>query len=326
MAYHRNLLNNTALTTTLALGLGISGACAADMVAEPMAAPAPMIATGSLPAVSQLNGKIDISGGGVQPGYDPNNFFVRTQGLSSFDSAFKVRGAVSVPLAHAYGLQLDGVIGQIASKTYGHGAGHLFWRDPAIGLVGGYASWTGWDNVNSYRSGVEGEYYAGRFTASGVLGYEWGDVDNGVFSIEDLSFYANDDFKLSVGHRFSKEIGHSLALGAEYQFLKTRNVGYAAFVDGRVGEKDYQSIFAGIRLYFGQDKSLIRRHREDDPDFHDEPGSVVSCMHAPNSPSMVDSIGEAPLEKSPSLFDSIISPLSVPDVPCNSDYTYLPPD
>ncbi len=258
----------------------------------------------------------------MQPGYDPANFFVRAQGLNSFDSAFKVRGAVSVPLAHSFGLQLDGVIGQIASKTYGHGAGHLFWRDPAIGLLGGYTSWTVWDSIDSYRSGVEGEYYAGRFTASGVLGYEWGDVDNGVFSIEDLSFYANDDFKLSVGHRFSKEIGHSLALGAEYQFLKTRNVGYAAFVDGRIGENDYQSIFAGIRLYFGQDKSLIRRHREDDPDFHDEPGSVVSCLHAPSSPPLVDSIGEAPLEKSSA---TLLDSLSVPDVPCNSDFTYLAP-
>ena len=37
-------------------------------------------------------------------------------------------------------------------------------------------------------------------------------------------------------------------------------------VDGELGEDGYTSIQAGLSLYFGgEDKSLIRRHREDDP-------------------------------------------------------------
>jgi hypothetical protein len=37
-------------------------------------------------------------------------------------------------------------------------------------------------------------------------------------------------------------------------------------VDGRIGEDGFSSVMAGISLYFGgEDKSLIRRHREDDP-------------------------------------------------------------
>ena len=36
------------------------------------------------------------------------------------------------------------------------------------------------------------------------------------------------------------------------------------FVEGRAG--DYTGVWGGLRFYFGQsDKSLIRRHREDDP-------------------------------------------------------------
>ena len=40
----------------------------------------------------------------------------------------------------------------------------------------------------------------------------------------------------------------------------------ALFAEGRIGEDDYHGVWGGIRFYFGQkDKSLIRRHREDDP-------------------------------------------------------------
>jgi len=38
-------------------------------------------------------------------------------------------------------------------------------------------------------------------------------------------------------------------------------------VDGRVGEHGFTTLTAGFNIYFGGDtsKSLIRRHREDDP-------------------------------------------------------------
>jgi hypothetical protein len=40
----------------------------------------------------------------------------------------------------------------------------------------------------------------------------------------------------------------------------------AFFVEGNIGEGDFKSIWAGFRMYFGtRDKSLIQRHREDDP-------------------------------------------------------------
>ncbi len=37
-------------------------------------------------------------------------------------------------------------------------------------------------------------------------------------------------------------------------------------LEGRLGEDGFSSVTAGFNLYFGgEDKSLIRRHREDDP-------------------------------------------------------------
>ena len=38
------------------------------------------------------------------------------------------------------------------------------------------------------------------------------------------------------------------------------------FVEGRAGEGSFHGVWGGVRFYFGQkDKTLIRRHREDDP-------------------------------------------------------------
>jgi len=41
--------------------------------------------------------------------------------------------------------------------------------------------------------------------------------------------------------------------------------GLSLFVDGSVGNNDRYSVMSGLRLHIGENKSLIRRHREDDP-------------------------------------------------------------
>ncbi len=55
----------------------------------------------------------------------------------------------------------------------------------------------------------------------------------------------------------------------------------AVFAEGRAGESDFFGAWGGVRIYFGQkDKTLIRRHREDDPpDWNPNVGSVAN----PNS-------------------------------------------
>ena len=127
-----------------------------------------MAVPGSLPAVSGLNGKVSVFGGSQDGG-----------GKSG--GMFGVAGSLWVPMGFAYGLQVDGMAGS------GHGAafygigGHLFWRDPAKGLVGLYSSYLHWDFTNGATTGfdigkfgVEGAAYLGRFSLEGLAAYQFG--------------------------------------------------------------------------------------------------------------------------------------------------------
>lgn len=316
MPINRSFLCNTALTTPIFIAFGVSNALAAD-VAQGGAA---YTLDDSLPAVSGLNGKLSIEGGGTQPGFD--------LGFLPFDDDFeggvKAKGSVSVPLGHRFGMQGDATIGSVQGEVYGHGAGHLFWRNPALGLLGGYGSWTIWDDVDAYRLGVEGEVYLDRFTLSGIVGGEWGDVDEGVFTIGDVNYYATDNFKLGVGHRYTEEAGHAVAFGAEFQAYSTASTGVSLFADARFGEDDYQSIFAGLRLYFGEDKSLIRRHREDDPPVRDEDQSVISCTNGVNAVDAIIADGIAAPAIGAIALDSAADSLFLPKIPCNKDFRIRP--
>ncbi|MEH6725337.1 MAG: hypothetical protein V7703_04195 [Hyphomicrobiales bacterium] len=211
-----------------------------------------------LPAVSGINGKISVLGG------------------SLFDDGYgALSGSLSVPVGVRFGLQLDGSVGTHDGEFIGGGAAHLFTRDPNIGLLGLYGSYSHIENLDAgvSRIGVEAEYYWQQFTLKAVVGAEFFDVDNSVdvddeslFAFSDISYYPNDNLELSIGHRYTAGT-HALALGVEYQLdQQIFSSGVAVFLEGRVGENDYQGIWGGVTLYIGDDKSLIRRHREDDPD------------------------------------------------------------
>ncbi len=84
------------------------------------------------------------------------------------------------------------------------------------------------------------------------------------FDQMDVAYYLTDNLEAYIGHRY---LGgkHALALGGEYgiQMGKTMT---SLFVEGRAGEGSFHGVWGGVRFYFGQkDKTLIRRHREDDP-------------------------------------------------------------
>ena len=72
-----------------------------------------------LPAVDGINAKIDGYGGDAN---HSNGFY-------------GANGSLSVPLAQQWGLQLDGGVGSQGAIGSYAGAGHLFWRDPSIGLL-----------------------------------------------------------------------------------------------------------------------------------------------------------------------------------------------
>jgi hypothetical protein len=112
------------------------------------------------PAVDGPNGKIEGFGG---------SFADKT--------IYGAKGAFSVPLGNQFGLQIDGAAGSFDDRGFGSIGGHLFWRNPAQGLIGIYANHTHWDRfggVHVTQVAGEGELYVGRWSLQGIAGVEFG--------------------------------------------------------------------------------------------------------------------------------------------------------
>lgn len=220
------------------------------------------VQAGELPAVSGPNGKLSVEGG-------------------SFDDqgAGIALGSFALPLGHSFGAQADGAIGTIDGETMGGGGLHLFTRDPSSYLLGVYGSYHTWDSIDIWRLAGEAELYLGRFTVSGLAGYENVDVpsltdglevvtpdDKHFFAQGDVAYYINDDFKVSAGYRYLNEASFGSA-GAEY-LLRGHDVPMSLFARGNYGDGDYTSITGGLKIYLSDDpqRTLIDRNRRDDPD------------------------------------------------------------
>ena len=281
-------LSTSALTGIFVLGFG-TAVSAADL--SPFE-PAP---GADLPAVSGINAKISGFGGWEDHDLGPDG------GL------FGVDGSLSIPLGQLFGFQVDGMAASLDGDFIGGAAGHLFWREPSVGLLGLYGDWVTRDGsgVDTWRIGVEGEYYSGPISVEAIVGYEDADVpafvlldDQNVFAYADLAFYATPDLRLSVGYRHLNELDMA-AVGAEWQLPTDFIGGTSLFAEGRIGDDDYASVWAGLRVYLGaENKTLIRRHREDDPgsklssnifdfdrcsipsDFGDDSDGFIGCFPA----------------------------------------------
>jgi hypothetical protein len=219
---------------------------------------------GELPAVSGPNGKVSVEGGSFDD-----------------DGAGIALGSFALPLGHSFGLQADGAVGAIAGEAMGGGGLHLFTRDPSHYLLGAYGSYHTWDSVDIWRIAGEAELYLGRFTIDGLAGYESVDVpslmdglevltpdDKHFFAQSDLAYYITDDFKIYGGYRYLNETSFGSA-GAEY-LIRGHEVPLSLFARGDFGNEDYTSITGGLKVYLSNDpqKSLIDRHRRDDPDIY----------------------------------------------------------
>ena len=218
-----------------------------------------------------------------QPAVDGVNWKAGGLGGTLADrELYAFQGSYSLPLGDRYGLQLDGIAGSYDGRFVGAAAAHLFTRDPSRGLLGAFASITHWDRFGGLNVGHfagEFEVYAGRWTLQAILGVETGnsgsqtvgnlietfDIQTRFFDKVNLAYYLTDDWKAFVGHRY---VGgkNALALGSEYAFRINGPVMGALFVEGRIGEEDFKGVWGGLRFYAGaKDKTLIQRHRQDDP-------------------------------------------------------------
>ncbi len=236
------------------------------------------------PAVAGPNGKFSIQGGE----YDG-------------DGSFLALGSVTLPVGTSLGFQLDGAAGEIDDEALWGGGAHLFMRDPDQYLLGVYASYHEWNDIGIWRVAAEGELYLGRFSVEGIAGFESVDVpsfvgglevltqdDDHFFTDVDLAYYPLDDLKLYGGVRYISETTLGAA-GAEY-LLRQTGVPISLFVEGRFGDDDHDRITGGIKAYFGADpsKSLILRHRTEDPD-----------NYTPTFPNLLVAQPQAPQQSTP---------------------------
>ena len=232
-------------------------ACLAFSVSLPLGALAADVLPSQLPAVSDINGKIEFSGG--------------VQDMSGVDSygAFRGGASLSIPVGDLFGIQADLAVADVNNTAMYGGTLHAFTRDPEnylFGVAGGAAFS---DNASIGYVGPEVELYLGQVSLEAFAGYMNVNLDgvgaqDKFFAIGDLAFYATDNLRLSIGASDIADFtsGHA---GLEWQI---DNVGLplSLTADAKFGENDFYSVAAGVKFYFGgSDKSLIRRHREDDP-------------------------------------------------------------
>jgi hypothetical protein len=243
--------------------VGISSIAGAAHGADMATKAAPY--AGCTQAVDGVNGKLSAYGGSF-----------------ATDSIYAGTGSLAVPLGCGFGAQIDTTAASFDGRALGAVEGHAFWRDPSQGLLGIYGSYTYWNQaggVNANHVGPEAEFYAGRWTFQGVAGVEFGndrstivngltqtyDVKTRFFDQLNANYYLQDNFSVYAGHRY---LGgeHALALGSEWGVPMQHGIMAALFAEGRIGQDNFRGAWGGMRFYFGQqDKTLIRRHREDDP-------------------------------------------------------------
>ena len=223
------------------------------------------------PAVSGVNGKVAVQGGN----YDGTSGSV-------------VQGSFSAPLGHSYGLQLDGSTGRYLDANY-RGAGmHLFWRDPERGLLGLIGSTERLGSIKQNRFGAEAEAYFSSATLRLRAGSQGGDVRHGGFAGVQGRWYVNENLALNLGLEGSR--GQSGAkFGVEWQPGVSSLPGLSLFFEGESANHNYDRAVVGLRYYFGATKSLMQRHRRDDPDtlVPDGSGSLVKKLRDSREPVVV---------------------------------------
>jgi len=177
------------------------------------------------------------------------------------ESSKAVAASLTLPISERFGVQFDGAFGEIDDDDLKGGAVHLFARDPQsylFGLTGLYAEL---EDTALERYGIETEGYFGLFTIAAAGGYQGGDIDDSTYGSLDLRYYPLENLMVTVGGSIADSDDSKAHIGAEYQVIG----GLALFADLAAGENDYEHILGGIRYYFGAEKALIKRHREDDP-------------------------------------------------------------
>ena len=227
------VINYKQFTVLLLSGTMFAAAAnAADMSAPPA----------WLPAVSEVNGKVDFGGG-----------FAGMTGFSNTNPIYGA-GSITVPLGNAFGAQADFAVNNAFGQTEIGGAGHFFTRDPnhyLLGAMGGYGSF---GQATGAWIGPEAELYMDRVSLEGIAGY-LRVTPNGLagydklYAIGNVGYYATDNLRITLGAGVVADF-KSAHLGAEY-LLADKGIPVSLKLDGRIGDNNFYSATAGISFYFG---------------------------------------------------------------------------
>lgn len=213
---------------------------------------------GTLPAVSGLNAKV----GGYGGKFDD-------------DSAAGAFLSLSMPLGHSFGLQVDGLVGSSGGDRFYGVGGHLFWRDPSRGLLGLYASHVQWDadpiiggfqasGADVGKVGAEAHIYLNRISLEGIGAYQFG-TETGFAGKGRIALYLHDDLRIHAGVSYLEGPGATSFAGVEW--MAAPQTGLSLFAEAGHNDDIGTHALGGVKLYLAPgSKSLIRRHREDDPD------------------------------------------------------------
>ena len=207
-------------------------------------------------AVSAFDANIGVLGG-----------FVDEEGFGS------LTGQVVLPLGSLFGLQADGILGMSSDDvTFGQVAGHLFARDPEMGLLGAYASWSQQgSNDEVLRIGPEFELYLGSFSLAAIAGWQSEGKDH-LFVDSRAGFYLSDNTQIYAGYGFDDV---SIAkFGAEHMFnLENESSvlnGSILYAEGQIGENGYQAGFIGLKFDLGSKASSAS------PEYCPQPASLLN--------------------------------------------------
>jgi hypothetical protein len=226
-------------------------ASAADLLLDPT----PIAESdAALPAVSGPNGKFELYGG-----------------LVDGSGAWRAAGSISVPVGDRFGVQGDFMFTQTGTGPVWSGAVHAFTRDPDSYLLGVTAGVVVSSDARLTAIGPEAELYMDRMSLTFWGG--WASIDyassppadmTGLFAFGDIVYYPTDNLALTMGG--STVLGENkLHLGAEYLF-QDAGLPLSAAADARFNGTS-NTFMVGLKGYIGGDpgKSLIDRHRQDDP-------------------------------------------------------------
>ena len=114
----------------------------------------------------------------------------------------------------------------------------------------------------SARSASRARPISGALSLEGLAAYQFGTF-TGFAGKALLAYYPTDNLRIDGGVRYLEGPGAIGMIDAEWQ--PHAGSGLTLYASGSFGD-DYTQALGGVRYYFGDTgKSLIRRHREDDP-------------------------------------------------------------